>query len=297
VANDIAHERERTADRLLRASVENSYDPDVEIDWAAPPVPGAMYEPAHRVSLYGTPLWAGLTDDQRVELSKHEVASLASVGIWFETILMHMLVRAYYSQDPTTSHAQYALTEVADECRHSVMFGRMIATLGCPTYSIPARDRRLGRFLMATARGVRMFAAILIAEEILDAWQRESMGDERLQPLIRAVCRIHVVEEARHVRYAREELARLVPTIGGAELAYSKLVIGRSADTIARNLINPQVYRAVGIDPAAGRSAARSNPHHRETLTWAATRVTSYLGDLGLIGGAGMPYWRRSGLL
>jgi hypothetical protein len=123
------------------------------------------------------------------------------------------------------------------------------------------------------------------------------MGDERLQPLIRAVCRIHVVEEARHVRYAREELARLVGTIGAAELAYSRLVIGRSAYTIARNLINPQVYRAVGIDPAVGRAAALANPHHRDTLRWAGTRVTSYLGELGLIGGAGMPYWRRSGLL
>ena len=72
-------------------------------------------------------------------------------------------------QDPTAAHAQYALTEVADECRHSVMFGRMIAKLGCPVYRVGARDELLGKYLTATARGVRMFATILIAEEILDA--------------------------------------------------------------------------------------------------------------------------------
>ena len=74
-----------------------------------------------------------------------------------------------------------------------------------------------------------MFAAILIAEEILDAFQRETMADESVQPLVRMVSRIHVVEEARHVRYAREELARQVAAAGPARLAFARLVIGRAA--------------------------------------------------------------------
>jgi hypothetical protein len=293
----IEEARERTATRLLRASLENSYDPVIEIDWAASPDPDKLYEPAHRVSLYGTPLWESLDAGQRIELSKHEVASIASIGIWFETILMRMLLRQYHRQDPTSGHAQYALTEVADECRHSVMFGRMIAAFGTPVYRLGARDELLGQFLTATARGVRMFAAILIAEELLDACQREAMADESVQPLVRAVSRIHVIEEARHVRWAKEELERSAPLMGAAERAYSRLVIGRAAHMIARNLVNPQVYRAVGIDPAVGHRAALANPYFRETLKWAGTKVTSFLGDLGLIGGAGMPFWRRSYLV
>jgi hypothetical protein len=293
----IEEARERTATRLLRASLENSYDPVIEIDWAAPPDPDKLYEPAHRVSLYGTPLWDSLDAGQRIELSKHEVASIASIGIWFETILMRMLLRQYHRQDPTSGHAQYALTEVADECRHSVMFGRMIAAFGAPVYRLGTRDELLGQFLTATARGVRMFAAILIAEELLDACQREAMVDESVQPLVRAVSRIHVIEEARHVRWAKEELERSTPLMGAAERAYSRLVIGRAAHMIARNLVNPEVYRAVGVDPAVGHRAAMANPYFRETLRWAGTKVTSFLGDLGLIGGAGMPFWRRSYLV
>jgi P-aminobenzoate N-oxygenase AurF len=289
--------RERTANKLLRASLGHSYDPEIEIDWEAPPDPDKLYAPAHRVSLYGTPLWDRLDERQRIELSKHEVASIASIGIWFETILMRMLLRQYHKQDPTSGHAQYALTEIADECRHSVMFGRMIATFGTPVYRLGRRDEMLGRFLTATARGVRMFAAILIAEEILDACQREAMADETVQPLVRMVSRIHVIEEARHVRWAKDELERSAPLMGAAERAYSQLVIGRAAHTIARNLVNPQAYRAVGIEPAVGRRAAVANPHHRETLKWAGAKVTSFFGDLGLIGGAGMPFWRRSFLI
>ncbi len=290
-------DREQTATRLLRSSAEHSYDPDVEIDWEAPFAPGKFFVPPERCSLYGTGLWDRLTEEQRIELTRHEVASVASLGVWFETILMQLLVRDYYRQDPTAAHAQYALTEIADECRHSVMFGRMIARLGCPVYRVDRYNDFLGRWIAATARGPRMFAAILIAEEVLDALQREAMADERVQPLVRMVSRIHVVEEARHVRYAREELARQIRAAGPSRLAFDRLVISRTAYLTGTRLVHADVYRSVGIDPAEGRRAARANPHHLATLKWAGERIIGYLDGLGLIGGPGLALWRRSGLL
>ncbi|MEU8298718.1 diiron oxygenase [Micromonospora sp. NPDC048909] len=290
-------EREAVAERLLTSSLRTSYDPTVEIDWDAPHVAGAYWLPPHRSSLYGTPLWERLGEEQRVELTKHEVASAASAGLWFETILMQMLIRDYYDADPTSRHAQYALTEVADECRHSIMFGRLIEAMGCPVYRADPVDQLLGRFLKATATGPRMYAAILIAEEILDAFQREIMADESLQPLIRMVSRIHVVEEARHVRFARDELARQVAAAGPLATAYARLLIGRSAGTIANRLVHPEVYAAVGIPPAVGRAAARANPHWRATLRWSAGRVHAHLADLGLVAGPGRLLWARAGLI
>ena len=267
------------------------------IDWDAPFVPGKYFVPPHRCSLYGTPLWERLSEEQRIELTKHEVASVASLGVWFETILMQLLVRDYYTRDPTAAHAQYALTEVADECRHSVMFGRMIGRLGTPVYRVDRRNDVLGKWIAATARGPRMYAAILIAEEVLDTLQREAMADERVQPLVRMVSRIHVVEEARHVRYAGAELARQIRAAGTSRPAFDRLVISRTAYLKGTRLIHRDVYRAVGIDPEEGRRAARANPYHLETLRQAGARVVAYLDDLGLIGGPGRALWRRSGLL
>ncbi len=289
-------DRERTASRLLRASAEHAYDPDVEIDWDAP-LTGDWFVPPHRCSLYGTELWDALSEQQRITLTRHEVASVASLGVWFETILMQLLIRSYYEQDPTAAHAQYALTEVADECRHSVMFGRMIAKLETPHYAMNGWDAGLGRFIAATGSGPRMYAAILIAEEVLDALQREASADERVQPLVRMVSRIHVVEEARHVRFAREELRRQVLAAGRSRLAYDRMIIARSAYLTGRRLINPKVYAAVGIDPQVGRRAAWANPHHRETLRWAGARVVAFLEEMDLIGGPGVLIWKKSGLL
>jgi hypothetical protein len=283
-----------TADRLLRASAEHSYDPDVEIDWDAPLADDLYFVPPHRSSLYGTSLWEGLTEQQRITLTRHEASSIAGLGIWFETILMQLLIRAYYHQNPTTAESQYALTEVADECRHSVMFGRMIAKLDTPVYRPDGVNQALGKWIGATGTGPRMYAAILICEEILDTLQREAMGSEQVQPLVRMVSRVHVVEEARHVRFARDELADQVRTAGRGRLAFDKVVIGRAAYLCGTRLIHPAVYRSVGIDPAAGRRAAWANPNHRETLRWAGERVVAYLSSLGLVSG---PLWRMSGLL
>src|SRR5882672_9601296 len=96
--------REAVAQRLLRSSLEHSYEPNLDIDWDAPLVDGAYGMSPHRVSLYGTELWDQLTEEQRITLSIHEVCSVARVGLWFEIILMQMLLRYAYDRDPRTQH-------------------------------------------------------------------------------------------------------------------------------------------------------------------------------------------------
>ncbi|WP_246002305.1 diiron oxygenase [Allorhizocola rhizosphaerae] len=177
------------------------------------------------------------------------------------------------------------------------MFGRLIIAAGCPVYPPSAFDHALGRFLKTTATGAHMYASILLAEEILDAFQREIMGDETLQPLIRMVSRVHVIEESRHIRFARDELARQVSSSGRIELAYSRLVIARAARSIVNRLVHPHVYAAVGIPPKLGRATARANPHFQSTLRWSAAKIVATLHELGLIGGPGRLLWTRSGLL
>ncbi|HEY8372465.1 MAG TPA: diiron oxygenase [Pseudonocardiaceae bacterium] len=290
-------DREKTAERLLNSSARNSYDPQVDIDWDAPLLPGTYYLPQHRISLYGTDLWEQLTEEQRIELSKHEVASMASNGIWFEVILMQLLTKYTYRRDPTRRHVQYALTEVADECRHSIMFARMIEKFGCPAYGPQKLAYQLGKVLTAVGNGPSMFAAILIAEEVLDRLQRESMADESIQPLVRMVNRIHVVEEARHVRFAREEVVRTMRRCGPAARAHHRMITALNAYFIVNSLIHPRVYAAVGLDPVRARKAALANPHYQQTLRWAGERIVSFLDEVGLIGNPGMSLWRKSFLI
>jgi hypothetical protein len=290
-------DRERTADRLLKSSAEKFYDPDVDVDWSAPPVEGMYYQPEHRISLYGTPLWDTLSHDQRVELSRHEAASVASNGVWFEVILMQMLLKEVYRGDPTTKHIQYALTEIADECRHSTMFGKAIAHFGLPAYGPRKRLRQLGKLLPVIGYGPALYGSVLVVEEILDRLQREAMADESVQPMIRMINRIHVLEEARHVTFARQEVAAGMGSLGKAELRYQQWLVAHVGCQVTHTLINPRVYAAIGLDPESTWQIAMHNPVYRETICWAGERIMAFLSDAGLVGGPGMPWWRRSFLL
>lgn len=290
-------DREKTAERLLKSSAEKFYDPEVDIDWSAPLVDGLFYIPEQRISLYGTPLYESLTVEQRIELSKHELASIASVGLWFELLLMQMLVKVVYNTDPTSRHAQYALTEVADECRHSTMFARLVERIGCPPYGPTRHTHRLGKLLPTIGYGPAMYGSILVAEEILDRLQREAMNDETIQPIVRMVNRIHVLEEARHVRFAREELLRGMSSLKGYELPYQKWLIGYVSMMITRTIINPAVYASVGLDVREARRQALANPRFQETIRWSGERIMSFLDEAGLVGKPGMRSWRRSFLI
>jgi P-aminobenzoate N-oxygenase AurF len=291
-------DREDIAQRLLRSSAKASYDPLTTIDWDTPVDPDRYAIPPHRVSLYGTELWDRLTEAQRKELSRQEVASIACVGIWFEAILMQMLIRHAYDRDPTTSHVQYSYTEIGDECRHSVMFARFVTRMGAPYYPLDRVGRFLGRWFKTTSNGPLTFSAALFVEELLDQMQREIMVDERLEPLTRAVARLHVTEEARHMRYAREELIRDWPRRRALTRGYSRLALALVALHATERLIHPGCYERVGLDPKEACRVAARNPHWRESKTWFARQAVETFTAAGLMSSrTARHFWRKAGLI
>jgi P-aminobenzoate N-oxygenase AurF len=273
----------KTATRLLGSSSKNSYDPELDIDWEAPVDLDMKFMPFERVSLYGTPLWDRMTEQQRVELSRQELASVASTGLWFELILIQLLARWAYHQDPQDPRTQYALAEVGDETRHILMFAKAIARMGTPTYRPRRFVHQLARLYKATAAGPALFAPVLVAEEITDRLQREMVNDESIHPLVRMVNRIHVVEEARHVRFAREEVARQMAGIGPVAKVISNLASAVVAAFVASSLISPDVYREVGLDPAEAVRVARTNPNYHQTRRWMAEKIMAFLDEQGMV--------------
>ena len=288
-----ALDRDHSAARLLTASARHTLDPALEVDWAAPVDPRGWAVAPERISLYGTALWDDLDDDARRTLARHEAASLLSVGLWFEVLLMQMLVRHAFDLDLRRPHAQYALTEVGDETRHSVMFARAVDALGCPDYRPHGRLHRVGGWYGHLGAGASMFASVLVAEEATDRLQRESMHDERILPLMRAVARVHVVEEARHVRFAREELARLVPTLTRAQLEKERWLTALVGTEVVNSLWQARIYRSVGLSGRTGRAAALANPHHRATKQYMLEKVLAFLSEVGMVGGPSERLWQR----
>jgi P-aminobenzoate N-oxygenase AurF len=289
--------REDFSERLLKGSVKKSYTPVVDIDWDAPLDPDKFYLPPRTVSLYGTPLWDSMTRAQRIELSRQELVNTLSAGIWFENILNQALLRKIMHTDPTSRSTHYVLTELGDETRHMVMFGKAIERVGAR----PVRPRLYHRMIINTLpfffRGSVLWVAALIGEEIFDSLQRQMMDDPELQPIIQRLMRIHVTEEARHIQFARDGLRKRSPQMRRPERWFVGNVNGLGG-WFFRYLFSNQVqYARAGLNAREARRLARNSAHRHEVQVAGFAPLAAFLSEVGLMGPLARRGWTRTKFL
>jgi len=280
-------DRQKTAQRLLRSTADRAYDGELDIDWDAPLDPDKGWSPEHRLSLYGTKLWDRLTPEQQRELGRHEAVAVLSFGILAEVGLSMMLMRSVLESDTVADdHCRYALAEVGEETRHSTMFGRLINKSGLPPYKLPKGAKYALRLTGFVPKGPSAYAGTLLIEEMLDRLQREAMDDESVQPHFRQLMKIHVLEEARHITYAREELVRSMQGHGKAYNAFHRGVFSLMVLGVMPVLVNPRVYRSVGINPVRGLIAAQTSPYYRERAIFVGEPLLRFAYEAGFVKGA-----------
>ncbi|GAB3301865.1 AurF N-oxygenase family protein [Parasphingorhabdus pacifica] len=290
-------ERDDMARRLLDSSETLSYDPAKEVDWETPLDTDYHGASPEWSTLYGTSYWNELSPDQQRELTRQEAASVASTGIWFEMILQQMMLRDFYGKDPTDPAFQWALTEIADECRHSIMFARGAAKLNAPAY----RPRRLvvefGRIFKTVAAGEAAYAAILVAEEVLDVMQRDWMRDERVVPFVRTINNIHVVEESRHMKFAREETKERLKSAGWLRRQINAVVVAGAAYFIVTNMVHKKVYANAGLDTKRAVREAKANERHKSMMRSSCAGLMEFLHSARLLTKPATWFYKRANLI
>ncbi|MFJ2133470.1 diiron oxygenase [Streptomyces sp. NPDC088846] len=293
---DRLHEHD-AARRLLDSSAKLSYDPAAEVDWDTPLDKGFHGASPEWSTLYGTAYWHELTETQRKELTRQEAASVAGTGIWFEMILQQMVLRDIYTKDPADPRFQWALTEIADECRHSIMFARGAAKLGAPAYRPHRMVLELGRAFKTLAFGEAAYAAILVAEEVLDVMQRDWMRDERVAPFVRTINNIHVVEESRHMKFARDETRRRLRHAGALRRQLNAFVIAVASYFIVTSMVNRNVYANAGLDTKRALAEARANEHHRSLMRSSCAGLMEFLASARLLTRPALVFYKRANLI
>ncbi|WP_019547372.1 AurF N-oxygenase family protein [Streptomyces sulphureus] len=283
--------------KLLDSAATLAYDPATEVDWETPLDKDFHGASPEWSSLYGTRYWKEMTEEQRKELTRQEAASVASTGIWFEMILQQMLLRDIYAKDPTSSDFQFALTEIADECRHSIMFARGAAKLGAPPYKPPRAVLELGRAFKTIAFGEAAYAAILVAEEVLDVMQRDWMRDERVVPFVRTINNIHVVEESRHMKFAREQTRRRLRKAGPTRRHLQAFVVAVASYFIVTSMVNKDVYANAGLDVKRALREAKANQHYKSMVRSSCSGLMEFLSSSRLLTRPALAFYKRANLI
>ena len=129
------------------------------------------------------------------------------------------------------------------------------------------------------------YLLILAIEELLDFANRAAMRyGSGWHVVSRQIARLHVLEEARHVSFAKTYLTEVWPTLGAEDCATV------SSDTAPRagrrcRVAQPQPG---GLRPprliTGGAEAALANPRHRANVVAGLGKLTVFLTELGVIG-------------
>jgi hypothetical protein len=288
----------RTASRsvqLIAASQHTALDPFTEVDWDIPIDDSAYHLPTEWLPLFGTAAWEAMDEPARIAYSRHECAALCGAGIWFENRLMQLVLRHLAGLPVTSPAHRYLLVEVADECRHSTMFGEYIRLAGTPAYTPPADTPTLDTLGDVPGGRALGYVAILAVEELLDATNRATMKDDTIHPVSRQIAKLHVLEEARHVSFAKTYLTEVWPTLDEEERAAVAGLAPTAIATVANLTVDAAVYDELGID--GGAEAARTNPHHQARVIEGLAKLTAFLTELGVIDDTTRSAWHDFGLV
>jgi P-aminobenzoate N-oxygenase AurF len=280
--------------RLNDVSARQLREPEDEFDWST--LGRGRLLGDDLLSVAGLDL--DLTEAQRVQLSREEVASMLASGIRFEAVLdAAFSLQLAFAQALDDPRHVYMLHEVGEETRHQRAFLRLREQIA-PTAQNPfdkGNVRAVVNFMIRIlVRSPAMFCVMLLAgEEIPDLLQKLATEHPDTDPLLRAVNKYHRAEEARHLAFARMILPEHWAAAGPLERARVRYLAPRQITMLFSAMVHPGVYRAIGLPGFATWKAVNRAPR-RLALRYTATRpILETLVDAGVLRRGRIPRgWR-----
>ena len=112
----------------------------------------------------------------------------------------------------------------------------------------------------------------------------------------RQIAKLHVLEEARHVSFAKTYLAEVWPTLDRRRPADRRSTPRpHSSPRSSSSSLDAAVYDDLGI--ADGLAIARNNPQYQATVIAGLAKLTGFLADVGIIDESSRPAWAALGLV
>ena len=213
-------------------------------------------------------------------LSQYEFIHFIQAGLWLEGIFIERLSRSLY-KDASHAETAYNLHEIREESGHSLMFLKLMEQSGLHLPSNSFRRPWLATMLSrhASMHSALFWLAVVIGEEIPD-WLNRHVQNHRamINPLIAEMCRLHIIDEARHIARSRRSLEQHLLT----QSALKRYALNWVAPALLKQFVHafylpsPAIYELAGLSPGdKWYKLALHNPARQNFLDQ-CTRPTLY---------------------
>lgn len=263
-------------------------DPLTQLDWSKLSL-DEPWLPDSALSLSGLPEFEAQAARVKLRLSQYEFLHFIEAGLWLEAIFIRRLAS---SLRHATSRAEYAfhLHEIREEAGHSLMFLKLMAQSGLhlPAMKPPRVANWLGGHLPVDS--ALFWLAVTLGEEVPDKLNRHiRLHGESVNPLIRQMCTLHLMDEARHIARARTELETRAANMARLTRVMLRPIAALLIRQFARRFYLPQpmVYELAGLTPGVEwQRRARTNPARITFVRQALNPTVNALARCGITVGA-----------
>jgi para-aminobenzoate N-oxygenase AurF len=292
--------------RLSRQSVVKHFDAYEDVPWDDPRYAVDPDDPRFELldidPLGGTDWYRSQPQALRARIGLHRFATFMKVGVQFENVLKRGLLQFAQTLPDGAPEFRYVYHEIVEETQHSMMFQEFVNRTGMRVAGMPQGLLWFARGIPRLARTFPelFFVFVLAGEEPIDQMQRRALREKQWRhPLAQRISQIHVIEEARHMSFARAYLLRHVPRLGWLRKNLlslrSPLILGNTATLMLEP--SAQFVRRYQVPHDVIRKAYRDNPVFQAIRRDSLAKTRQLCQELGLVG---FPYnwlWQRLRIL
>jgi ferritin-like protein len=278
---------------LYEKAKRDQWNASRDIDWRVAEPDDGRTLADELVDIHGGPLWARLSERDRVELNRRLTAWRVSVLLYGEQgalLACSQLVDIVAGTDEKFFQA----AQVMDEARHNEVLERYLAhRLGGLHYPMPDNERELFDVILSDSRWyIKTIALQLVAETFAVALFK-MLAECARDPLLGEICRRILGDESRHMAFGMLALPGVVREASAAEqremedftcLALEKTLTGffpegpyRDLGLSAAEVREVQAYRR---DAAARNDYAVFRKHFKRDMH---TSMVTNLARIGLL--------------
>ncbi|ORX05668.1 AurF N-oxygenase family protein [Mycolicibacillus trivialis] len=286
---------------LSEGSVRRNFNPYIDIEWDAPEFKVTENDP--RWVLPATdplgrhPWYQSQSLERQIEIGMWRQANVAKVGLHFELILIRGLMEYAFWVPNGSPEYRYCLHEGIEEGYHTLMFQEMVNHIGADVPGMPRLLKWIQPVipLVAGPAPIPFWFGILAGEEPIDHTQKAILREGKtLHPIMERVMAIHVAEEARHISFAHEYLAKRVPHLSRWKRFWLSLYVPMTMRILCSAIIVPPraFWKEFDIPRSVRKEIFFGAPESRQMLRDMFGDVRMLCHDTGLMNPLAKLMWR-----
>jgi hypothetical protein len=203
--------------RLYENAKRDQWNASKDIAWDAAPSPDGRIIADELIDIYGSPLWDGLSETDKVSLNRRIAAWRLGVLMYGEQGAL-LACSQMVALVEGTDHKFFQATQVMDEARHNEVLKRYIKDrLEDIVYPMPKNEVELFESILGESKWYLKTIALQLVAETFAVALFKMMAESAKDPVLGEVCRRILLDESRHMGFGMLSLPDVVRTATAKE--------------------------------------------------------------------------------